>query len=160
MDTQPTAWIGIDPGKTGAIAFLRRNAAESRSIPYIGDEPDVVLIARWFREFSIGEHPVVALEFQQAMPGQGVVSMFTLGKGYGMLLATCGLSGIATHLPRPAQWKKDLGIPPKSDKDYSRQLAQRLFPDVDLHLKKDHGRAEALLLAYWCQKQEGRTRGD
>lgn len=153
LDWTPGAFVGIDPGKTGAIAFVHRSKTHSENIPYIGDEPDIILIGRWLREFSVGHDPVVALELQQAMPGQGVVSMFTLGKGYGMLLATCHFAGMRVFLPRPAQWKKDMGIPAKSDKEYSRQLAQRLFPGVDLHLKKDHGRAEALLLAEWARKQ-------
>ncbi len=149
----PGAFVGIDPGKTGAIAFVHRSRVSSESLPYVGDEPDIVVIGQWLREFSVGRNPVVALELQHAMPGQGVVSMFTLGKGYGMLLATCYFAGLRVLLPRPAQWKKDMGIPPKSDKEYSRQLAQRLFPEVNLHLKKDHGRAEALLLAEWARKQ-------
>jgi ERCC4-type nuclease len=34
-----------------------------------------------------------------------------------------------------------------------RPKARRLFPDADLGRKKDHGRADALLLAWWARRQ-------
>jgi hypothetical protein len=41
---------------------------------------------------------------------------------------------------------------PRNRKEAARLRAQQLFPTADLRHKKDHGRAEALLLAhYGCQ---------
>ena len=51
---------------------------------------------------------------------------------------------------RPAIWKRTLGL--GKDKEASRLKAIQLFPTADLRRKKDHGRAEALLLAYWRQQ--------
>jgi crossover junction endodeoxyribonuclease RuvC len=90
----------------------------------------------------------VVIEESQPMPGQGVRSMFTCGFGYGLW---CGILA-ALQVPytpiRPAVWKKHFGL--SKDKEASRLRAQQLFPAADLRRKKDHGRAEALLLAHWA----------
>ena len=52
----------------------------------------------------------------------------------------------------PAVWKKDLGIYGRRfTKEDSRSLALELFPELadELRRKKDHGRAESLLIAAW-----------
>ena len=41
------------------------------------------------------------------------------------------------------------------DKEAARLRAMLLFPDGDLRRKKDHGRAEALLLAWYAWQQGG-----
>jgi len=48
---------------------------------------------------------------------------------------------------RPVVWKKAFSL--GKDKEASRLRAQQLFPAADLRRKKDHGRAEALLLAWY-----------
>jgi crossover junction endodeoxyribonuclease RuvC len=47
----------------------------------------------------------------------------------------------------PAQWKKHFKL--TSDKEMSRALAVRMFPNAPLNLKKYSDRAEALLMARW-----------
>jgi crossover junction endodeoxyribonuclease RuvC len=54
---------------------------------------------------------------------------------------------IAYTTVRPAIWKRALGL--GKDKEAARLRAMQLFPAADLRRKKDHGRAEALLLAWW-----------
>jgi crossover junction endodeoxyribonuclease RuvC len=48
-----------------------------------------------------------------------------------------------------------MGIPGGADKDASRLMAQQLFPTLvsELKRKKDHGRADAVLLAEWLRRQ-------
>lgn len=63
------------------------------------------------------------------------------------MLTAAGLNVV----PVTAQlWKRDLGLW-QLTKDDSRELARICFPSrtSDLRRKKDHGRAEALLLAAW-----------
>ncbi len=45
------------------------------------------------------------------------------------------------------KWKRLQGLV-KKDKEAARLKAQRLFPWASLKRKKDHNRAEALLIAY------------
>jgi hypothetical protein len=44
---------------------------------------------------------------------------------------------------------------PEKGKESARLRAMQLFPTADLRHKKDHGRAEALLLAVYLRRQQG-----
>jgi len=86
------------------------------------------------------------------MPGQGVRSMFTIGVGHGLFLGILAAVGLPYTRVRPAIWKRTLGL--GKDKEASRLRAQQLYPGADLRRKKDHGRAEALLLAWYGWQRE------
>lgn len=154
--------IGIDPGLTGAVAVL----ADDGTLVALHDTPTLILrVARGTRqEYDLpgmvallqpyagaGTHAI--LEESQAMPRQGVRSMFTIGLGFGVWLGLL----TALHIPytrvRPADWKRALGLLGK-DKEVARLRAQQLFPSADLRLKQHHGRAEALLLAWYGQRAQ------
>jgi len=117
--------LGIDPGLVALLA------------PYAGTQAHVTL------------------EEAQAMPGQGVRSMFTCGVGFGVWLALLAALALPHTRVRPAIWKKALGL--GKDKEAARLRAMQLFPTADLRRKRDHGRAEALLLAYWGRQQENQS---
>jgi len=92
----------------------------------------------------------VLLEESQAMPGQGTRSMGTIGLGMGVWLGMLATLGLAHPRVRPGVWKQVLGL--GKDKAAARLKARQLSPGADLRRKQDHGRAEALLLAYWGQR--------
>lgn len=147
------SYLGIDPGKTGAAALIHDDGE------LILDWPgDVALVAdhvrQWKFEFNI---QLAALEKVTARPGQGVVSMFSFGQNLGSWQGILSALSIAYLMPTPQAWQKGLvdrksGDDPKS---CSLATARRLFPDAELHLKKHHGRADALLLAWWAKSQGG-----
>jgi len=89
----------------------------------------------------------VVIEEGQAMPGQGVRSMFTCGFGYGVWIGVLVTLRLSYTPVRPALWKKAFSL--GKDKEASRLRAMQLFPSADLRRKRDHGRAEALLLAWY-----------
>ena len=73
----------------------------------------------------------------------------------GVWLGILGVLGLAHTRIRRAVWKRRLGL--TSDKEQARLRAMQLFPGADLRRKRDHGRAEALLLAWYgrqaCQER-------
>ena len=87
----------------------------------------------------------VWIEASQAMPGQGTRSMLTIGFGYGLFLGILATLRLPYTAVRPAVWKRSMGL--GKGKEASRLRAQQLYPGADLRRKRDHGRAEALLLA-------------
>jgi crossover junction endodeoxyribonuclease RuvC len=93
----------------------------------------------------------VLIEESQAMPGQGTRSMLTIGFGYGLWIGILATLEIPYTTVRPAQWKKAFSL--GKDKEASRLRAQQLYPAADLRRKRDHGRAEALLLAHYGLRQ-------
>lgn len=148
--------VGIDPGLTGAVAFLRNGEYYSLfDIPTtlkgsgsVKQEVEPGGLKRMFLERLEGREDVaIALERVSAMPGQGSSSVFSFGDTYGCCRSVASLTGYPLHLVTPTTWKKHFGL--GRDKEESRALASRLFPGAKLHLKKHADRAEALLMAHW-----------
>jgi crossover junction endodeoxyribonuclease RuvC len=153
--------IGIDPGLAGAVAVLAANG----TLVAVHDTPTLTLrIARGTRhDYDIpgmvamlapyaGAGLHVVIEASQAMPGQGTRSTWTTGCGYGLWLGILAALQLPYTTVRPVVWKKAFSL--GKDKEQARLRAQQLYPSADLRRKKDHGRAEALLLARygWCQR--------
>jgi hypothetical protein len=136
--------LGIDPGITGGVAFLYPDGRiDAIDIPVVGGEVDVDTLVRLVRERA---PRLAVIEKAQAMPRQGVVSVFKYGTAYGALCAVTALCEIPTRLISPRKWKNHFGL--DADKEKSRALAIRLWPGCGhFSRKRDHGRSEAALLA-------------
>jgi len=139
-----TILLGIDPGISGGIAFLDHNGSIlATDIPVVGGEVDVDTLARHIRTMA---PDVAIIERASSMPKQGVSSTFKFGVAYGALRAVVAVCEIPTHIVSPAVWKKHFRL--DSDKEKSRALAIRFWPGIGFFArKKDHGRAEAALIA-------------
>ncbi len=145
-------YIGIDPGKAGGIAVLWEGGREEAwDMPE--DERGMVQL---FQTIMAGKQPRAfkcALEKAQAMPGQGVTSMFNYGVSFGILRGVLASFSISTQFVTPRKWQKVFDNRKKGEdtKKTSLKMARRLFPRVELHLKKDHGKSDALLIALWLK---------
>jgi hypothetical protein len=136
--------LGVDPGITGGLAFLfPTGEVEVGDIPVVAGEVDVDTLVRQVRAFS----PALAvIERANAMPKQGVSSTFKYGVAYGALRTVVALCNIPYRLVTPGKWKNHFGL--DSDKEKSRALAIQFWPGCGFFSrKKDHGRAEAALIA-------------
>jgi hypothetical protein len=144
-------YIGIDPGQSGALEVLADDGTlvSAHATPTItrrtrrgtGQEYDVPgLVA--LLALSRGPQSHASIEEAQAMPGQGMRSMFTIGVGLGLCLGVLAALQMPHTRGRPHAWKRALGL--GKDKEASRLRAMPLFPGADLWRKQDHGRAEAL----------------
>ena len=146
-------WVGIDPGKTGALAILIEGMDKDGGISAEVWDFEEVLDGIGRLGFLNGIYPCHALiEKQQSFHKQGVVSSFKLGENYGWWQGILQGIEVAYEIVTPAKWKKEMfdGMPRSEDKKaMSLGLARRLFPKMKdtLKRKKDHDRAEALLLA-------------
>lgn len=163
--------IGIDPGITGAVAAV----TPSGTLQWVVDMPirdagkqgrkaneiDGVMLARLLRVHAadIGE---VWCEEVQALPsigrkpdgsaGHGALASFSLGDSRGCIRGVCEALGLSVQRVRPQAWKKLYGL--NSDKEAARACAVRLCPGCEaLSRKKDHGRAEAILIARYGAHQ-------
>jgi crossover junction endodeoxyribonuclease RuvC len=151
-----TLIVAIDPGLTGAIGFLRGGVFAGvedmpvvvKGVGSVKNEVSPAGMKTLIKQYlQPGDAVVTVLEKVGAMPGQGVSSVFSIGDSYGAARAVLATGGFELIQVAPAVWKKHFKL--TADKELSRALAQRLFPDAPLHLKKHDGRAEALLLARW-----------
>jgi crossover junction endodeoxyribonuclease RuvC len=143
-----TAILGVDPGMSGALALCRDGAWDVLDVPIVGHEINIPVLCGWLREQK-PDHAIV--EFASARPGQGVTSMFRFGCAYGEVKALIAAFEIPLTIVAPTRWKPMVGLPKGADKEASRLRALQLFPDQAAHLarKKDHGRADAMLLAHF-----------
>lgn len=158
-------YIGIDPGLDGAVAAID----EHGSIISLQDTPTLIvkkgagtkrayaetamvtILEALDTQISKGNITVVGIENVHSMPGQGVTSMFSMGTGFGLWLGILAALRLRHVRVEPTKWKKAMGIPSGSAKDESIVRAVRLFPTAPLSRKKDHGRADALLLAEYLR---------
>lgn len=141
--------IGIDPGKAGGIAYIAPNGqANARPMPILGKEIDGHDLAVMLNELR---PDVVIIEKSQAMPGQGVTSMFNYGMGFGRLLGICEALGIPYRLVTPQAWKKTILAGTAKDKDAAISFVRRAYPGIDLtpgRKRVPHdGMADAVCLA-------------
>ena len=151
-ETAPKAEIcilGIDPGLSGAVAFYfpsHPHLIAAEDMPVAGGEIDAATLAR---RVSLMVPTIAVIERVHAMPGQGVSSTFKFGTAYGTVLGAIIALGVTTHLVAPTKWKRYFGL--SADKEEARALALRLWPTSEhFARKKDHGRAEAALIARWA----------
>ncbi|WP_322997475.1 hypothetical protein [Castellaniella sp.] len=142
-------WLGIDPGISGAWALLDdEGRIDAGDLPVVDGQIDVPALARLVRA---AEPHAAVIERVGSMPGQGVASTFKFGAAYGDARATIMTLGVRTHFVVPTKWKRHFSL--SKDKEASRALAIRMWPEADcFSRKKDHGRAEAALIALWASK--------
>ena len=149
--------IGIDPGLNGAIAILednkvldildmpvmpegkknKRQLNSAQLVKYIKDNLD-----------EKSKEIIVVVEQVNAMPGQGVTSMFNFGQTFGAIKGICAALGLPIFFVRPAKWKKYFGLI-NSSKDASRTKAIEMYPSLSdqLSKKKDVNKSDAILIA-------------
>ena len=142
-------YIGIDPGKSGALALLTEDG-QCTVVPFQESAYTAILRA------ASGPSSVCCLEKVGAMPGQGVVSMFNFGHNLGYIEGLLQAFDIPYQLVPPQTWKKEFCV--TSDKNTSIEVCRKLFPHVCLlptsrSRKPSDGMAEAMLLAEYARRR-------
>ena len=150
--------IGIDPGISGAISVL-----ENKKILEVYDTPTMIDGKKNKRQINSaqvtniikerlkdGKEVIVVVEHVNAMPGQGVTSMFNFGQSFGVIKGICAALGLPIYFVRPLKWKKHFNLI-KTNKDASRTKVIEAYPEISskLHRKKDSNRADAILIALY-----------
>jgi len=148
--------FGIDPGVSGAICVFRdKKIIEIFEMPTMIDgkknkkQVNGAQLANIFRKFLKEKIDILAvIEHVNAMPGQGVTSMFNFGQSFGVIKGVCSALTIPVVFVRPSKWKKHFNLI-KVNKDASRTKAIELYPEIseEISRKKDCNKAEAILIA-------------
>ena len=152
--------IGIDPGISGAISVV-----ENKKILEVYDTPTMIDGKKNKRQINSAQvtniikerlnkdkdkEVVVVVEHVNAMPGQGVTSMFNFGQSFGVIKGICAALSLPIYFVRPTKWKKHFNLI-KTHKDASRTKVIEVYPELSnkLHRKKDANRADAILIALY-----------
>ncbi len=148
--------IGIDPGLTGAIAILENNKVLNIfEMPVMSEgkknkrQLNSAQLVRLLNDnISKNEDVSVIVEQVNAMPGQGVTSMFNFGQTFGAIKGICAALGLPIFFVRPSKWKKHFELI-NSSKDSSRTKVIEMYPSLsnELSKKKDVNKSDAILIA-------------
>ena len=148
--------FGIDPGVSGAISIL-----ENKKIIEVYEMPTMIdgkknkrqvngsQVTNIFKDnLKENKETVVAVEHVNAMPGQGVTSMFNFGQSFGVIKGICSALSLPIYFVRPTKWKKYFNLI-KTNKDASRTKVIEIYPEISSQIsrKKDSNKADAILIA-------------
>jgi len=153
--------IGIDPGLSGGIAVLDNNKVlELFDMPVMADgkknkkQLNSALLAKLIKESTSNtSESAVIVEQVNAMPGEGVTSMFNFGQTFGAIKGICATLELPIFFVRPSKWKKHFELI-NSSKDASRTKAIEMYPHLaeKLSKKKDVNKSDAILIArFYCE---------
>lgn len=165
--------VGIDPGLTGSlcvfdpadrdIKFFDTPVLQIKSGKKMKSVMDTYAIVNILHGITANRDVLVTIEQVNAMPGMGAggerqsmgaTSAFNFGMGFGMWLGMLAAMRIPFQKVHPRTWKAIMMAGSTKDKDAGRLKAMQLFPEAasNLSRKKDHGRADALLMAAWADR--------
>ena len=148
--------IGIDPGLSGGIAILDDlKIFDLFDMPIMSEGKknkrqlnSALLVSLLKENIKNNEEVAVVVEQVNAMPGQGVTSMFNFGQTFGAIKGICAALGLPIFFVRPSKWKKHFDLL-NSSKDSSRTKVIEMYPALSNQLtkKKDVNKSDAILIA-------------
>ena len=148
--------IGIDPGLSGAIAILENNKVLNLfDMPVMSEgkknkrQLNSSHLVNLIKEnIEQNEEVAVVVEQVNAMPGQGVTSMFNFGQTFGAIKGVCAALELPIFFVRPSKWKKHFELI-NSSKDASRTKVIEMYPTLSGQLakKRDVNKSDAVLIA-------------
>ena len=148
--------FGIDPGLSGALAILEdKNVIEIIDLPVMAEgkknkrQLNSAQLSQYMaQKINNINDTAVVVEQVNAMPGQGVTSMFNFGQTFGAIKGISATLKIPIFFIRPSKWKKHFDLI-KTSKDASRTKAIEMYPSLadQLSKKKDVNKSDAILIA-------------
>ena len=166
--------VGIDPGLSGAIAFIKGKKVKIYPIPTFKltkskktfDENKIRNYLKKYKVDHVFIEKVSAMPIMggkqcpvcRRKPSQGVTSSFNFGAGWGLLRGICVGLSLPYTLVTPQAWKKVMcaGMA-KGSKDVSIIVAKRIWPKINLlptsRCRKDSdGMADAVCIAEYGRR--------
>jgi len=148
--------LGIDPGISGAFAFFNVDSGSLdvvdmpiSSVNRNGKSKSEVSPQLLFGVLRARKATHVVIERVGALPGQAGSGLFQFGRSVGMIEGVIAALELPVSYVAPVTWRNVTGV--RGGKDASRQRAMELFPAyaASFSRKKDDGRAEASLIAWY-----------
>ena len=147
---------GIDPGIAGAIAVLDdKKIVDVKDLPTMSEgkknkrQLNSANLSQYISSNIVDfNKTVVVVEQVNAMPGQGVTSMFNFGQTFGAIKGITATLKLPIFFVRHSKWKKHFELI-NSSKDASRTKVIEMYPSFaeKLSKKKDVNKSDAILIA-------------
>ena len=142
-------YIGLDPGKSGGVAFILENSLYTFKCP--STVHDMVDEINFCNKLGPEYEIFAVVEKVWSFPGQGVRSVFTFGENYGTWLGILAPLKVPHKLVVPNKWMKHFGSMPKDKrkrKNFIKSLAQQLYPNSKITLST----SDAVMLAVYAKE--------
>ena len=146
-------YIGLDPGKKGAMAIMgySNTTGERYMMKIIPFDPQEYIKA--LKQFN---GATVCIEQVHSLPREGVKSVWSFGQTYGWLLGVLDAVGLSYQTVPPNLWKKDFSLM-RTEKKQSIEVCKRLFPGIELKRtdrcrNDDDNMADAALICEYARR--------
>jgi hypothetical protein len=141
-------FIGIDPGANGCIVAVTGDGAIRHRFELKNKTPRDV--AQFFNDAVVVTDDVAeaVIEKVSSSPQMGVVSSFSFGKSYGMLIGFLASYAIPYREVTPQAWQKEMGCRSGGDKNVTKNAAQKRWPTD----RFTHANSDASLIAEYCRR--------
>lgn len=158
--------IGCDPGVTGAISLIRSGQLlECEDLPVTANGMVAGKVSRWLDVTALNAmlqdwsarhefaRSAVSAVIERPIPMPSLPSTTTASSfdTFGAVRAVLGIRVGEVVAVTPKEWKAFFGLSP--DKNASRAMALKFYPDAPVRRAMDHNRAEAVLLAHWQMRR-------
>lgn len=161
--------LAIDPGLSGAIAFLGGGWSKVLDLPTVPIEGEGTVTRRVhgpglqqmvLANIPEGERNLHFVMEALSTGGQDnmVQTSISQGRTRGTIECLAECLGMTVHEVYPRTWKRLYDLAGKKGEEdeatKARRIAARLYPDLEADLKRvrDHNRAEAVLIGNWYRK--------
>lgn len=144
-------YLGIDPGKEGALAVLDDNGL----IVSLEDMPrNLIETIKLIRAMPTISRAAIEQPFAGGKMGKP--SCMSFGMTVGELRGILGSLEIPFQMVKPQDWQRVYGVVGKSKGNDSINQCLKLYSDAPLieGAKRKDGRSDALLIARWLWRQE------
>lgn len=149
-------FAGIDPGFSGAIALLsiEGKVVAAHDMPVLKVGKKNVLNEGQIKRI-LSSYPLqhVFIEKAGVMPKQGAVSGSRYVGSYEFVRGLCLGLGIPCTPVTPQAWKKKMMAGTAKEKEASIWVVNQIHPHLELTRKKDHGKADACLIAEYGRRE-------
>jgi hypothetical protein len=162
-------YIGIDPGKSGGIAWNFQPVSGRERTHAVVKMPETPAdIWGQLEQLASADDCCAVIEhvhagfFGGGERKMGVTSAFKFGETFGILRACLIGNKIAFEEVSPTKWQRAVGVAPRGKKTQPehkralKALAQERFP----HAKVTLSTCDALLLAQYCYQTRGNNGND
>lgn len=146
-------YIGLDPGKKGAMAIMgySNTTGERYMMKIIPFDPQEYI--KTLKQFN---GATVCIEQVHSLPREGVKSVWSFGQTYGWLLGVLDAVGLSYQTVPPNLWKKDFSLL-RAEKKQSIEVCKRLFPGIELKRtdrcrNDDDNMADAALICEYARR--------
>lgn len=147
------AFIGIDPGKAGAICVL---IPKTKQVAFKKTTDNPGELHAWIKRIH-REHilRVIMIEKVHAIQGTAAGTNFNFGFNTGLVTGIAMSTGASVDLVTPKKWQSYAGVKAKGPaikKDVA-GICQRLYPKVNVHGPRGgllDGLSDSLMIAHYA----------